>query len=90
VGAGEVIYWHRERRPQLLSGQTRPTGTGQKVSRTPSDYEREGEQLKDLTACKYCKEKGYLVMNIGLVDEVCEACGKWQGGIYSDTYERVG
>jgi hypothetical protein len=46
--------------------------------------------LKDLTACKYCKEKGYLVMNIGLVDEVCEACGKWQGGIYSDTYERVG
>ena len=54
------------------------------------ECEREGEQVKDLTACKYCKEKGYLVMNIGLVDEVCEACGKWQGGIYSDTYERVG
>jgi hypothetical protein len=51
---------------------------------------RGGESVKDLTACKYCKEKDYLVMNIGLVDEVCEACGKWQSGIYSDTYERVG
>ena len=45
--------------------------------------------MKDLTACKYCKEKGYLVMNIGLVDEVCEACGKWQRGKYGDMYERL-
>lgn len=45
--------------------------------------------MKDLTACKYCKEKGYLVMNIGLVDEVCEACGSWQGGVYNSAYQRV-
>jgi hypothetical protein len=45
VGAREIIYWYRERRPQLLSGQIRPTGTGQEISRTPSDYEREGEQV---------------------------------------------
>jgi hypothetical protein len=48
VGAGEVIYRHRERRPQLLSGQTRPISTSQKVSRTPSDYEREGEQVSEV------------------------------------------
>jgi len=48
VGAGEVIYWHRERRPQLLSRQTRPTGTGQEISRSASDYEREGEQVSEV------------------------------------------
>jgi hypothetical protein len=46
--------------------------------------------MKDLTACKYCNEKGYLVMNIELVDEVCEACGKWKGGTYGTIYERLG
>jgi hypothetical protein len=45
VGAGEIIYRHRERRPQLLSGQTRPIGTGQEISRSASDYEREGEVM---------------------------------------------
>ena len=50
---------------------------------------RGGESVKDLTTCKYCKEKGYLVMNIGIVDEVCEACGKWQRGKYGDMYERL-
>jgi len=45
VGVREIIYRHRERRPQLLSGQTRPISTGQEISRTASDYEREGEQV---------------------------------------------
>ena len=59
MGAGEVIYRHRERRPQLLSGQTRPIGTGQEISRSPSDYERGGEQVsvreREQTAlCKGC------------------------------------
>jgi hypothetical protein len=48
VGAGEIIYRHRERRPQLLSGQTRPIGTGQEISRSASDYEREGEQVSEV------------------------------------------
>jgi len=41
-------------------------------------------------ACKSCGERGYLVMNIGVCDEVCEACGTWQEGIYNDVYTRVG
>ena len=48
MGAGEIIYRHRERRPQLLSGQTRPIGTGQEISRSASDYEREGEQVSEV------------------------------------------
>jgi hypothetical protein len=45
--------------------------------------------VKDLTDCKYCKDMSFLVMNIGIVDEVCEACGKWQGGTYGTMYERL-
>jgi len=45
--------------------------------------------MKDLTKCKKCKESGYLVMNIGLCDEVCEACGTWQDGVYGSIYERI-
>ena len=65
MGNGEIIYWHRERRPQLLSGQTRPIGTGQKVSRTPSDYEREGEQVNGY--CIDCGEEYQLeALNLDL------------------------
>ena len=41
-------------------------------------------------ACKSCGERGNLVMNFAVVDESCEACGKWQNGIYNDIYQRVG
>lgn len=40
--------------------------------------------------CKWCKQIGYLVMSIAVVDEVCKACGEWQDGIYNDIYTRVG
>jgi hypothetical protein len=41
-------------------------------------------------ACKSCGERGNLVMQIAVVDEICEACGEWQDGIYNDVYTRVG
>jgi hypothetical protein len=44
MGAGKIIHWHRERRPQLLPRQIRPARTGEKVFRSTSDYEREGER----------------------------------------------
>lgn len=44
----------------------------------------------ELWACKSCGERGHLIMNIAIVDEVCEACGKWQNGIYNNVYTRVG
>ena len=47
---------------------------------------RERESMK----CKYCKAEGYLVMNIGIVDEVCEACGEWQNNKYNSAYVKVG
>jgi hypothetical protein len=68
VGAREIIYWHRERRPQLLSRQTRPTGTDQKVSRTPSDYKREGEQVR---RCLECGSE--LESNTDIVLHTCKA-----------------
>jgi hypothetical protein len=45
---------------------------------------------KDFTKCKKCKQSGYLVMSITVCDEVCEACGTWQDGVYNDVYARVG
>ena len=41
-------------------------------------------------ACKSCGERDYLIMSISVLDEVCEACGTWQEGIYNDVYARVG
>jgi hypothetical protein len=41
-------------------------------------------------ACKSCGERGNLIMNIAVGDEMCEACGNWQDGIYNDIYTRVG
>ena len=40
--------------------------------------------------CKNCKQTGYLVMQFTVCDEVCEACGEWQNGIYNYIYLRVG
>ena len=48
MGAGKIIHWHRERRPQLLPRQIRPARTGEKVFRSTSDYEREGEQVSEV------------------------------------------
>jgi len=45
---------------------------------------------KDFTKCKKCKQSGYLIMQITVCDEICEACGTWQNGIYNDVYARVG
>ena len=77
MGAGAIIYWHRERRPQLLSGQTRPISTGQEISRTASDYEREGEQVNKqellnlpMVICKGC---GWEIGR-GQIEPICEDC----------------
>ena len=48
MGAGEIIYWHRERRPQLLPRQIRPARTGEKVFRSAPNYEKEGEQVSEV------------------------------------------
>jgi hypothetical protein len=54
--------------------------------------ERERVMIKEIVfwACKSCGERGNLVMNIAVGDEVCEACGEWQDGVYNDVYMRVG
>ena len=45
---------------------------------------------KDFNKCRKCKQSGYFIMSTAVCDEVCEACGTWQNGIYNDVYERVG
>jgi hypothetical protein len=43
-----------------------------------------------INECKWCKQTGHLVMQFTVCDEVCEACGEWQEGVYNDIYMRVG
>jgi hypothetical protein len=58
----------------------------------PTIHWRRNTVIKEIVfwACKSCGERGNLVMNIAIGDEVCEACGEWQDGIYNDIYTRVG
>lgn len=39
--------------------------------------------------CKKCKETDYLILNVGLADYVCEACGEWQNAVLNDIYLRI-
>ena len=45
--------------------------------------------MSALWKCETCGESKYLVLNISVGDECCEACGTWQDAEYNSAWIRV-